>query len=62
MLLGFQSRFEQFVAEGSKTHTIRAYRKRRPKVGEACHCYGGVGFVLRILEGPSEMEGTEQDL
>ena len=39
MLLGFKRRFAPFVEEGSKTHTIRAKRKIRPKVGEICHCY-----------------------
>jgi hypothetical protein len=39
MLLGFKRRFAPFVEEGSKTHTIRAKRKIRPKVGEVCHCY-----------------------
>lgn len=39
MLLGFQRRFALFVADGSKTHTIRAIRKNPPKVGEICHCY-----------------------
>ena len=43
MLLGFQRRFEQYVFEGSKTHTIRAKRKLGPpKVGETLHCYGNV--------------------
>lgn len=39
MLLGFRRRFAPFVEEGSKTHTIRAKRKRPPRVGETCHCY-----------------------
>lgn len=39
MLLGFKRRFAPFVEEGSKTHTIRAERKRPPKAGEMCHCY-----------------------
>jgi hypothetical protein len=39
MLLGFMRRFEPFVLDGSKTHTIRAKRKNTPKVGEICHCY-----------------------
>jgi hypothetical protein len=39
MLLGFKRRFAEFVEEGSKTHTIRAIRKRPPRVGEMCHCY-----------------------
>lgn len=39
MLLGFKKRFESFVEEGSKTHTLRAKRTIRPKVGETCHCY-----------------------
>ena len=39
MLLGFKARFAPFVEEGSKTHTIRAKRKIRPRVGETCHCY-----------------------
>ena len=40
MLLGFQKRFEPYVMDGSKTHTIRATRKRGVRVGEICHCYG----------------------
>lgn len=39
MLLGFKRRFAPFVEDGSKTHTIRATRKRPPRVGEMCHCY-----------------------
>lgn len=39
MLLGFKPRFAPFVADGSKTHTIRGTRKIRPRVGETCHCY-----------------------
>lgn len=39
MLLGFKRRFAPFVQDGSKTHTIRAERKRPPRVGEMCHCY-----------------------
>ncbi len=42
MLLGFKSIFAPFVADGSKTHTIRAKRKVRPRVGEICHCYTGL--------------------
>ncbi len=39
MLIGFQRRFAAYVEEGSKTCTIRAKRKRPPRVGEICHCY-----------------------
>ena len=39
MLLGFKRQFAGFVEEGSKTHTIRGFRKVRPRVGETCHCY-----------------------
>jgi hypothetical protein len=42
MLLGFKPQFEQFVREGSKTHTIRREKRYPPKVGEICHCYGDV--------------------
>lgn len=42
MLLGFRPRFVPFVLEGSKTHTIRAERKRQPRAGEVCHCYTGL--------------------
>jgi len=42
MLLGFKARFAPMVEDGSKTHTIRAKRKIRPKVGETCHCYTGL--------------------
>jgi hypothetical protein len=39
MLLGFKRRFSAFVEDGSKPHTIRAKRKKRPRAGETCHCY-----------------------
>jgi hypothetical protein len=39
MLLGFKRQFAPFVEEGSKTHTIRARRLIRPRVGEICHCF-----------------------
>src|SRR4051812_25287523 len=39
MLLGMKRRFEPFVLDGSKRHTIRAKRKLRPRVGEICHVY-----------------------
>lgn len=39
MLLGFKRRFAPYVADGSKTHTIRATRKNPPRVGDTCHCY-----------------------
>lgn len=39
MLLGLKNRFVPFVEDGSKTHTIRGKRKRRPRVGETCHVY-----------------------
>ena len=42
MLLGFKARFVPMVEDGSKTHTIRAKRKIRPRVGETCHCYTGL--------------------
>ena len=42
MLLGFKTQFAGYVEEGSKTHTIRARRKTRPKIGEICHCYTGL--------------------
>jgi hypothetical protein len=42
MLLNFEKRFVPHVEDGSKTHTIRAERKRAPKVGETCHCYTGL--------------------
>jgi|SRR6185437_13417874 len=42
MLLGFKKRFAPSVEDGSKTHTIRARRKRAPRVGEICHCYTGL--------------------
>lgn len=34
MLLGFKKRFAPMVEDGSKTHTIRAKRKIRPRVGK----------------------------
>ena len=42
MLLGFKHRFEAFVLDGSKTHTIRAECKLSRKVGQRCDCYGDV--------------------
>lgn len=42
MLLGFKKQFVPYILDGSKTHTIRAERKLRPKVGEICHCYTGL--------------------
>lgn len=42
MLLGFQPRFEPHVQDGSKPHTIRERRKRRPRVGEPAHCFGNL--------------------
>jgi hypothetical protein len=39
MMLGFKRRFAPMVRDGSKTHTIRAKRKRAPRQGEPCHCY-----------------------
>lgn len=42
MLLGFKKRFVPLVEDGSKTHTIRAKRKLRPRAGETCHCYTGL--------------------
>ncbi len=39
MMLGFKSRFEPMILDGSKRHTIRAKRDNPPKVGEICHCY-----------------------
>lgn len=42
MLLGFKKQFAVFVEQGSKTHTIRAKRKRPPHVGEVAHCYTGL--------------------
>ncbi len=42
MLLGFKPRFEPYVIEGSKTHTIRRKKRIRPRAGEVCHCFGDV--------------------
>jgi hypothetical protein len=39
MLLGFKRQFARYVEEGSKTHTVRGFRKIPPRVGEICHCY-----------------------
>jgi hypothetical protein len=39
MLLGFKRRFEGYVKDRSKRHTIRANRKRRFRVGDRCDCY-----------------------
>jgi len=50
MLLGFKKRFEPFILDGSKTHTIRAKLKpsklghanRSRRAGAICHCYIGL--------------------
>lgn len=42
MLLGFKKRFERRILSHLKRHTIRAKRKRPPRVGEICHCYTGL--------------------
>ena len=42
MLLNFEQRFEAPILAKIKRHTIRAPRKRRPRVGETCHCYTGL--------------------
>lgn len=41
-MLGFQRRFEPFVRDGTKQHTIRALRKgkRQIKPGDRLDCYG----------------------
>ncbi len=39
IVLGFKRRFEPMVRDGSKQHTIRAFRKIAPRVGDMCHCY-----------------------
>jgi hypothetical protein len=41
-LYNFKKRFAPFVKDGSKTHTIRAKRKHRAKVGETLHLYTGL--------------------
>jgi ASCH domain len=42
MLLGFKNRFASLICAGLKTHTIRAKRKIRPRVGEIIYCYTGL--------------------
>ncbi len=42
MLLGFKKQFVPMILSHLKTHTIRAKRKRPPRVGEICHCYTGL--------------------
>jgi len=37
--LSFQQRFVRFVETGSKTHSIRAERKRPFRAGDTCHLY-----------------------
>lgn len=39
MMLGFQQRFERKILRKEKRHTIRAKRKRPPKVGDRLDCY-----------------------
>ena len=55
MLLGFKARFEPFVIEGSKTHTIRRVKKIPPKIGEVCHCYGDVRQKTMHVLGRGQM-------
>jgi hypothetical protein len=40
MMFGFKRQFEPFVLDGSKTHTIRAKRKRPPRPGDRLDLYG----------------------
>lgn len=43
MLIGMRRRFEPFVLDGSKRHTIRNKRKpprKRPEPGDLCNVYG----------------------
>ena len=42
MLLNFQKQFVAKILRKEKRHTIRAKRKRRPRVGEICHNYTGL--------------------
>ncbi len=51
MLLGFKRRFAPAVWDGSKTHTIRLKRVRRPRVGETCNCYVDPRQVTMALLG-----------
>lgn len=52
MLIGFQAKFKTYVKDGSKHHTIRAWRKRGDfRAGEVCHCYTGLRTKKRQLLG-----------
>jgi hypothetical protein len=41
-LYNFQARFEQFVIDGRKRHTIRAERAHPDEPGNICHLYVGL--------------------
>ena len=51
MLLGFRTRFHEFIKNGTKQHTIRRVKRCPPKVGETCHCYGDVRQKTMFLLG-----------
>jgi hypothetical protein len=51
MLLGFKRRFEPYVLDGSKRHSIRAFRKRYFRAGDICDCYGDVRQTSMHLLG-----------
>lgn len=62
MLLGFKKQFAEYVASGSKTHTIRAHRKIIPKVGELCHCYTGLRQRGPIIQKLASGEVVRQKM
>ncbi len=59
MLLGFKRRFAPHVWDGTKTHTIRLKRVRRPKVGEICNCYVDPRQITMALLGRWECTRVE---
>ncbi|MFN7999277.1 MAG: ASCH domain-containing protein [Bryobacteraceae bacterium] len=60
MLLGFKRQFAEYVWEGSKTHTIRAFGKRRPFVpGDRADCYCDVRQKGEFLLGRWAVQRVE---
>jgi hypothetical protein len=42
MLLGFKKKFAPKIINGSKIHTVRNFRKVKPKLGETLYMYTGL--------------------
>ena len=52
-IYNFQRRFEPFIRDGSKRHTIRAKRTHRDKPGNTVHLYVGLRTKAARLLGRS---------